>query len=567
LRGVLHDRGVLNELQSQLLFEAAVLLDEVVERDREKARTILEQGQLIEEQRRLLDERSHILAERTRLCEERSRLVETQTEQLRTQSEQLAAQRARIEELEGKLAAATAAIEAMERRLLGPKSEKMPSPEKLLRREESAEKAEARRLKALERRRERQALREKLRSEVIQHPVPEEKKGCPHCGGIAAREVGNGKCTVIYEYVPGYFVRQKHVQETVACRCGQYLVTAPPPPRAIDKGLYGPGFVAYLAVMKCADSIPLYRLAKQFQRLGIPMARSTLTDLFHAAAAKLQPLYRRLLALIAQQEIVQADETSMKMQRPNQRGFVWTFLAEGLIAYRFSADRSGETPLRVLGGSEGTLVVDAYTGYNRVTDVEGRIRSGCIAHSRRKFFEALGSAPVEARQALDLILAVYRVEHEAKARRIVGAPEHLALRQTVSRAAMDRFHAWLLEQQPRHPPKGPLGVAIGYALNQWPTLLRFLDDARIPVDNNASERALRVVALGRKNFLTVGHEVAGDHLAALLSLIATCEANDVDPVAYLRDVLLQVDTHPAARIDELLPHKWSPTPECQDKAA
>jgi transposase len=348
------------------------------------------------------------------------------------------------------------------------------------------------------------------------------------------------------------------VQETLGCRCGQHVVTAPAPPRALDNSPYGPGFIGHLITMKCADSLPLYRLAKQYQRIGIPMARSTLTDLFHGAAEKLAALSDRLLQLVAAAEIVLADETPLLMQQPNRRGYVWTFIAGDLITYRFSASRSGQTAAQVLGGTTGTLVVDAYTGYNRVTQPAGRDRAGCLAHARRGFFDALGSASVEARQAMDLILAVYRVEHEAKALGLVRTDAHLALRQAKSRPAMDRFHDWLLAEQPKHLPKGPLGEAIGYAINQWGPLTKFLDDARIPVDNNRSEAALRVVALGRKNFLFVFDEEHGENLAGLYSLVTTCEANSVDPIAYLHDVLLRVDTHPAAQIDELLPHRWRP---------
>ena len=466
--------------------------------------------------------------------------------------------RRELDDLAGKLIAATTALESLERRVLGPKSEKMPPPASELRRTESKEDAEARRLTGLERRRQRAALKQKLRQQIVIHRVSDEEKSCPKCGGIADALLGEGKRTTVYEYVPGYFVRQEHVQEKLVCRCGQYIATADPPPRALDKSQYGPGFIAHLIVMKCADSIPLHRLAKQYQRLGVPMARSTLTDLFHAAGEKLEPLWKRLIAIIAQSDIVQADETSMKMQRPNKRGFIWTFLADDLIAYRFADNRSGETPLQILGGTKGTLVIDGYTGYNRVTDVDGRERAGCIAHVRRKIFDALPTAPVEARQGLELILDVYRVEHEAKARKIVRTPEHLAMRQTRSRAAMDRLHQWLLDEQPKHLPKGPLGGAISYALNQWDRLLCFLDNVNVPVDNNASESALRVVALGRKNFLFVGDVEGGDHLAVLYSLVATCEARDIDPVAYLKDVIMRVDSHPASRIDELLPHKWSP---------
>jgi transposase len=313
--------------------------------------------------------------------------------------------------------------------------------------------------------------------------------------------------------------------------------------------------------MKCADSLPLYRLANQFTRIGIPLVRSTLNGLFHGAADKLTPLYHRIVHRIAAAEIVQADETPLLMQEPNRKGYVWTFLADNLIAYRFSATRSGETPSDVLGGSHGTLVVDAYTGYNAVTQPDGRERSACLAHVRRGFFDAKSSAPVQAQRALDLILEIYLFEHEATARRIVRTDEHLALRQSRSRAAMNALHEWLLAEQPNHLPKGPLGQAIQYALNQWPALLRFLDDARIPVDNNRAEAALRVVALGRKKFLFVGDEDTGENLAALYSLVGTCQANNVDPIAYLQDILMRLDDHPQSQIDDLLPDRWRPAPK------
>jgi len=473
-------------------------------------------------------------------------------------NDRLAAALAQATEANDKLAVALSRIDELERRLYGKKSEKMPPPAAELRRTESPEQAEERRRAAQEKRRERAALRQKLERETVHHHVPEAAKGCPKCGGTADRPVGDGKSTYEHDWIPGRFIVRQHIQEKLACRCGQYIATAPPPERGLDRTSYGVGFVAHLVTMKCADSIPLYRLAKQYARIGLPIARSSLTGLFHAAAKRLSPLSDRLLRLVAASEIVQADETPILMQQPNRRGYLWTFLAGDLIAYQFSASRSGQTASDVLGGSKGTLVVDAYTGYNRVTDVEGRERAGCLAHVRRRFFEALGSAPVEARHALDLILDVYRVEHDAKSLGIVRTAEHLELRQTHSRAAMSRFHHWLTDEQPKHPPKGPIGSAIQYALNQWQPLTRFLEDARIHVDNNRSEGALRVVALGRKNFLFVGDEDAGEHLAGLYSLVATCEANSVDPTAYLKDVLLRLDTHPAARIDELLPHKWKP---------
>lgn len=464
--------------------------------------------------------------------------------------------REEAEVLHAKLAAVTAALEALTRRVVGPKSEKVPPPEEELRKDESDEDAEARRLAALARRRERAALKEKLHSETVIHHLDDDQRQCPSCGGTADRPLRTGKQTYLYEYVPGYFVRQCHVQEKAACACGAFIATADPAARPIEGGHYGAGFLAHIAVTKCADAIPLHRLAKQYQRLGIPMSRSTLTDLFHATAEKLAPLSQRLLQLVRESEIVQADETSLVMQKPFRRGFVWTFLTDDIIAYRFAPDRSGETPHAVLGGTQGTLVVDAYTGYNRVTDVDGRSRSSCLAHVRRYFFEALTSHPAQARRVLDLILDIYRVEHEAKKRGIVRTPGHLELRQTRGREAMNAFLAWLEDHKDAFPPKSALGQAISYARNRGDTLTRFLDDVRIPLDNNSSERALRIVALGRKNFLFVGHPGAGDNLTGLYSLVGTCDLHGVDPIAYLRDVLIRVDTHPAAAIDELLPHRW-----------
>jgi transposase len=470
---------------------------------------------------------------------------------------ELAGVRVELAEVRGQFAALKTAMEALERRILGPKSEKVPPPATELRKEESDDDAKARRLAALERRRERAALKQQLRTQTVIHRLEDDQRQCPRCHGVADRPLGPGKQTYLYEYVPGSFVRQCHVQEKAACACGQFIATADPPARPIEGGHYGAGVFAHIVVTKCADATPLHRLAKQYQRLGIPMSRSTLTDLFHAAAEKLAPLSQRLMQLVAASEIVQADETSLVMQKPFRRGFVWTFLTDEIIAYRFAADRSGETPHAVLGGTRGTLVVDAYTGYNRVTDVDGRARSACLAHVRRRFFEALPHQPVAARRALDLILDIYRVEHEVKQRGIVRTPAHLELRRTRGREAMAAFLAWLAAHKDDFPPKSALGQAISYARNRGDTLTRFLDDVRIPLDNNASERALRIVALGRKNFLFVGNPDCGGNLAGLYSLIATCDLHDVNPLEYLRDVLLRVDTHPAAKIDELLPHRWT----------
>jgi transposase len=325
--------------------------------------------------------------------------------------------------------------------------------------------------------------------------------------------------------------------------------------------------MAHLVTAKCADSIPLYRLAKSYRRTGIPIARATMGDLFHASAEATKPLAERLLTLIRQENLVLADETPIRVQaeKKTRKSYVWTFRTGKLIAYRYSPSRSGQTPVDVLGGTQGYLVVDGFTGYNRITVPEGRIRVGCWAHVRRKFFEAKPTAP-EAQQMLDLILGLYRVEHEIHQANVQGSAEHLLARRTRSAAVIAAIIDWLREQFPRHVPKGPIGEAIRYTQGQWGALTQFLSNASLPLDNNASEGALRPIALGRKNFLFVGHDEAGENIAGLYSLVATCEANGVNPQQYLADVLLRVQTHPQSRIDELLPHRWMPQPTTVDSS-
>ena len=444
-------------------------------------------------------------------------------------------------------------LDALKRQVLGPKSEKLPAIDREVRKKRPIDPAVTQ-----EKRRKNAELRAtRVETDVVEHKVPDADRTCPKCNGTNLRSVGIGKESVVTDYIPGYFRRRRHIRETLACPCGQHMVVAPGPDHSIEGARYGDGFRSFVVTSKCADSIPLYRQAKQLSRLGIPISRSTLTDLLHQAAQSLEPLAARLLELVAAAEIVQADETSLKMQKPNKRGFVWTFLAENLIAYKFASDRSGATPEKVLGAGLGTLVVDMYTGYNIVTGVGKRDRAACLAHVRRKFFDALAYAP-EGLVALELIRDIYVVEHDAKAAGVAGTAEHTQMRRARSGPIMAKLMTWLDQQQPLHNPQGPAGKAISYTLNNWKPLTRFLENPRIPPDNNRSESALRVVALGRKNFLFVGNEQAGQNLADLYSLVATCSANDKDPLAYLTDVLGRIGSHPVSRLDELLPQNWDP---------
>lgn len=451
------------------------------------------------------------------------------------------------EELRERLDRLSGEVDALKRAVFGKKSEKMPPMSREAGRKPSRE-------ETTKKRADRADIKAKLVTDDVEHKVPEDKRTCTACASEA--KPAGIKESIEIEWVPGLFRRRRHLRETLACSCGQYIVTADAPVRVFDRTQYGPGFVAHLVVQKCADSIPLYRLEKQFARTGIPVSRSTMTDLFHRAGALVTPLVDRLAVLIRESDIVLADETSHRMQSTKKKPYLWTFIGGNLVLYRFAADRSGKTPESVLGDSKGILLVDAYSGYNAVTTPEGRTRAGCLAHARRKFFDASTLCP-DAAFALDVIRQVYIIEREAKDASIIGTTEHLALRQSRTAALMEQFGGWLADQMPQHLPQGPMGKAIRYATDNWRELTRFLGNPKIPPDNNRSEAALRVAALGRKNFLFVGHEQAGQNLANLYSLVATCEANGVEPTAYLADVLMRLSSHPAGRIDELLPQNWA----------
>jgi len=467
--------------------------------------------------------------------------------------------RDQVEALQLQVAAQEAELEKLKRHVFGKRSEKVtPVSEELRRKNPRTPEQTA------EERRTKREKRKTLPTETIHHAVPTAERRCPKCGGDKFKPLGEGKTTTVYEYVPGRLVKQVHVQETLACICGECILTAEGAPKAIEQGQYGPGLIAHVVTAKCADSIPFYRKAKAFSREGVPVARTTIGDLFHACARATASLSARLLELIVRDELVRADETTMRVlegakKGQSRRAWLWTFRTEKLIAYRFSASRSGETPSEVLGESRGYLQVDGYTGYNAVTTPARRVRVGCWGHARRKFFDAQSTAP-EAREALDLVLELYQLEDDAKAAGVLGTGAHLAMRNTMSAEVLERIKKWLADQKPKHLPKSPLGEAITYAQNQWSYLTRFLESARIKLDNNGSEQALRVAALGRKNWLFVGNDEAGRNIAGLYALIATCEANDVNPEAYLADVLTRLATHPNAELEELLPHKWKPAP-------
>jgi transposase len=512
---------------------------------------------------------------------ELGRLAAEQQQVLEEQGEVIAALQARVRELEALLHAEPtelavtvkqlqAEVAKLQRQLSGRRSEKIkiPSAERDLDSdEEPSDEERARRAEETARKRRQRAVERSAsmqEEEVVRTLLPSERK-CTKCGGEQFTEIGY-ETSVLYDYVPGHFVRRTHKRQKMACRCGECILTAAAPPKVIKGGRYGTGFAAFLIVDKIADSIPIYRVEKRLKRLGIPISRSTMNDVLHDAAQMLFPLAKRLLAKVRDVPVVLADETSMRMMDRPKRGFYWVFqgtddeTGSGYVLYRFAADRSGQTPATVLGGTDGTLVVDGYTGYNVVTDPDGRLRAGCWSHARRKLYEAMLTGDQDAVEAIDLIRELFRVEHEALVRGIVRTDEHLQLRKERSKPITDNVLAWVKGKRASTPPKSPLGEAVGYVERQWSRLTLFLTDPRVPIHNNESERAMRIIALGRKNWLFVGHPRAGRNLAVLLSLVGSCVANGVEPTAYFTDVLgrvHEVKDDPDA-LDRLLPDRWSP---------
>lgn len=464
------------------------------------------------------------------------------------------AYQAEAEELREQVKTLTQRVDALERELKGEKrraigrtSERQkPTPPNARKKNDE---------KAQEQRRANREAQKQIASEPVQHKVAEpERSSCSECGGTGFVDLAPDISTE-FEWKPGRLVRKLHHRETRCCKTCNHIVRAPAHPRVIEGGKYGPGFIGHLVVQKCADCVPLYRQVKMVARDGLNIARSTLIDLFHRCADVIAPIYEHMKGKLPASPIVYADETSLKMQRVEKLGYAWTFATPEVIVYHYSPDRSGETPKLLLGDSDGVLVVDGYTGYNHVTTPGRRQRAGCIAHARRKFVDIDDD---DARAIVERFGEVFRVEREADEQGILGTDAHLALRQTRSQAAMQAIETWCRSHRDDYPPKSPMGQAIGYVLNQFGPLTVFLKDIRIEPSNMISERLLRVIALGRKNYLFVGHEDAGQNLAMLCSIIATCTLHGVNPVAYLTDILIRVQTHPAAAIDELLPMRWTP---------
>ena len=389
---------------------------------------------------------------------------------------------------------------------------------------------------------------------------------CSHCQSENLTNTGVEDISEEIEFVPARFIRIVHHRERKRCLDCDQIVHAKPPVRVSPSTAYGVGLHAHVVLSKCADSMPIHRLSQSFERVGVDIHRSTLNDIFHRTADCFVPIHTRLLQLVGQASHVNADETTIRVQTPEKckKSYVWTFLSDTIVAYVFASGRSGETPRRILGNSTGKLQVDAYSGYNSVCMPEKRERAACLAHVRRKFWEALDGGDESARQPIDQILKIYSLEYDAAEQDILGSDEHGVLRSTQGRLLLIELFVMCRRLRDRSPPGSRLGQAVRYALNNWRALLVIMRDPKIRLDNNIAEGALRIIALGRKNFLFVGNHEAGYNLAVLQTIVSTCKANGVNAFDYMVAVLpkmASIDPKNTAQIDALLPMRWAKSAE------
>lgn len=394
------------------------------------------------------------------------------------------------------------------------------------------------------------------------HDLAEQDKLCPCCGTMR-KQIGQERSWQI-EYIPASFQRIEHLRLKYACpKCepdgnNPQIVVADKPAQPVDKGMAGPGLLAYVITSKFADYLPLYRLENIFARNGFEIDRATMCVWAGDVADLVRPLYEQMVQRVLLSHVVHTDDTPMPMLQPEKarQARMWVYIGDQDHPYNvfdFTISRSRDGPATFLGNYAGTLQADAYGGYDGIC-VEKSIRqAGCWAHARRKLVDSQDLEPAITAEALVLIGKLFAVEQEAKD---LSAADRLALRQSQSRPVLDALHPKLLLWREKLLPKHPVAQAVGYILNQWEPLNVFVTDGAVALDNNVAEREMKRQALNRKASLFVGNERGGRTAAILSSITSTCRRHDIDPQLYLTQLLANLPSTPTSRIDEWLPDQW-----------
>jgi transposase len=406
----------------------------------------------------------------------------------------------------------------------------------------------------------RRPLPDHLPREVHTH-MPEQD-ACPDCGG-RLRELGEDTAEML-ERVRACFKVIRHVRPKLSCDACDRIVQAPAPSRPIDRGLAGPGLLAHVLVSKYADHLPLYRQSEMYAREGVDLDRSTLAGWVGATSELLAPLVVAVRDHVMSAGKLHTDDTPVPVLAPGngktKTGRLWTYVRDDRPAgdatapavwFAYSPDRKGERPKLHLKDYRGALQADAYAGFNHLYEGGTIYEVACWAHARRKFHEIhIAHASPTTTEAIQRIAALYAIEAEIR-----GSTADLrkTVRQARVRPLLDNMKTWLEATLARLSPKSDTAAAIRYALSRWKALTRYLDDGHLEIDNNAAERALRVVALGRKNFLFAGSDAGGERAAAIYSLLGSAKLNGLDPELYLHHVLERIADHPVSRINDLLP--------------
>ena len=384
-----------------------------------------------------------------------------------------------------------------------------------------------------------------------------------HCAcGQAFKRVGE-EISEQLDCVPAQFFVHRHIRGKYACACCQTIQAAPMPAQIIDKGIPAPGLLAQVVIAKHDDHLPLYRQEEIYQRSGVHIPRSSMAQWIGICGVRLAPLAAALREFVLGHSVVHADETPVQLLAPGRgktkRAYMWVyrttdFVAQRAVLFDFTLGRGGENPRRVLEGFSATLVTDDFSGYHALAK-QGVTPALCMAHARRKLFEVhkLNGSEI-ARHAVVLIAKLYEIEREARA---LDPEARRQMRQLHAKPAAQALHAWLTEQRAKLANADATAKAIDYALSNWPGLTRYLDDGDIPIDNNAAENAIRPLVVGRKNWLFIGSQQAGERAAVIMTLIETAKLNGHDPWAYLKDVFERLPTLKNADLHLLLPHLWT----------